>query len=163
MKTNTTINPKTLIKSEPGGFSCPTCTDENPAAHGNITVRETDPATGFWRSVNINGHHREEGPWRQTVDNTREISALTRRLDRLAAEISADLRRGAKDGLTGEVSAARCRDLALRGPMIATGWQKFNYLAETAEKIEEHARIKTELETLKKAEGSRPVAAKIRD
>lgn len=43
-------------------YSGPVAEPENPAAHGNITVRETCRC-GAVRAVNINQHHEERGAW----------------------------------------------------------------------------------------------------
>lgn len=155
----TTLNPETLFESEASGYVCSVAgrdhrgvyTDENPAAHGNVTIRETDPITGIWRAVNINGFHREEGPWQKTINNAAKIKSLTRQIEALAKDISADIQRGAKDGLTGNVTPKICREI------IAADWRKFDYLSKTADKMEEYAEIENEIKALKKAEGSRPI------
>ena len=38
-------------------------TDQNPAAHGNVTYTETCTDCGAERSVNVNQCHVEEGEW----------------------------------------------------------------------------------------------------
>lgn len=41
-------------------------TEENPCAHGNITFTEECTRCGAQRSVNVNGRHREYGPYGPT-------------------------------------------------------------------------------------------------
>jgi len=50
------------------GFSCSVARDENRPAHGNVCVTEYADAPNVSRSVNVNGSHREEGPWRPDND-----------------------------------------------------------------------------------------------
>lgn len=48
---------------------------QNRAAHGGITVEETC-SCGASRYVNVNGRHREEGPWRIRSSPEREADGL---------------------------------------------------------------------------------------
>jgi hypothetical protein len=56
-------NAKIIRTSDPRPFAGPVRgTDQNPMAHGNIQVTEY-AEDGRHRNVNVNGCHREEGPW----------------------------------------------------------------------------------------------------
>lgn len=52
-----------------------TIDDENVAAHGNVCEVQRCRC-GAVRSVNINGRHRERGPWVEMTDQTPRQSAL---------------------------------------------------------------------------------------
>lgn len=120
-----------IVTDEPSGFSVSVAGRDWRGRHGNITVRETHRPSGVWRAVNINNSHREEGPWMQTIDNTARIAALATRLADLEGRMGQDLTRAQKDGL-----AKPSLNASVRG-------------------------IKEEIEKLKKAQGSFPVAAEI--
>jgi hypothetical protein len=44
-------------------FSCAVAWRQNPKAHGNITQLETCLDCGSMRRTNVNGIHKERGPW----------------------------------------------------------------------------------------------------
>jgi hypothetical protein len=62
--------------------------NENPAAHGCVCVEEECVVCGARRVVNVNGRHREEGPWGPDRA-TRQVDARQKRAlaDRLIAAI----------------------------------------------------------------------------
>lgn len=55
---------ETILMIERGGYvDCITPYHCNPSAHGGIRRREYCKC-GAHRDININGTHREEGPWK---------------------------------------------------------------------------------------------------
>lgn len=67
--------------------------DQNPAAHGNVTVTEECLACGARRRVNVNQCHVEEGPWGPSlVERQAEVDRLARTLP--VAPLPATFRRG---------------------------------------------------------------------
>jgi hypothetical protein len=76
----------TVITTVTRPFAGPVSRNENPAAHGGVTVHETC-ADGYVRRENVNGLHVEEGSWspgvgllaRQAAERRERAQAATRR------------------------------------------------------------------------------------
>lgn len=149
-----------ISTSEPSAFVAPVANRGhgaryNPAAHGNIVVRETHRPTGLWRMVAINQTHRETSAWMRTVDHSHRLASIANDLTQLAFRIATDLRKlEAKLKVSGESwNPAKLRKWANSGIIIASDHPAYDWCEETAQAMDEHARLEAEAKTLRAEQG----------
>lgn len=160
MKTETIKAKRNEIStSELSAFVAPVATrgpgaHYNPAAHGNIVVRETHIPTGLWRMVAINQTHYETSSWMRTVDHSDRLASIDKTMAQLTERIGNDLRKlEAKLEVSGKSwNPAKLRKWANTG-IIATGRPAYEWCEHTALAMEEHSRLEAEAKKLRAEQG----------